>query len=50
MTLGVGGSTMETELGGMRSMREGASPIGDDELRARVAEAQSIIRQGVGSS
>ena len=45
MTLGVGGSTMEAELGRMRSMREGVAPIGDDELRARVAKAQSIMRR-----
>lgn len=48
MTLGVGGSTMEAEFNKMRSMREGVSPIGDDELRARVAKAQSIMRsQGI---
>ena len=45
MTLGVGGSTIEAELGRMRSMREGVAPIGDDELRARVAKAQSIMRR-----
>ena len=45
MTLGVGGSTIEAELGRMRSMREGVARIGDDELRARVAKAQSIMRR-----
>ncbi|MFI5014004.1 MAG: M24 family metallopeptidase [Hyphomicrobiales bacterium] len=44
MTLGVGGSTIEDELGRMGSMREGVSPIGDDERLRRVAKAQSIMR------
>jgi Xaa-Pro dipeptidase len=45
MTLGVGGSTAEAELANMRSMRESVARIGDDELRARIAKAQSIMRQ-----
>ena len=45
MTLGVGGSTAEAELAAMRSMRDGVAPIGADELKTRVAKAQSIMRQ-----
>ena len=48
MTLGVGGSTIEAELGRIQSMREGAVPIGADELKQRIAKAQSLMRaQGV---
>ena len=45
MTHGVGGSTIEEELGRMRSMREGAAPIGDEERRQRIAKAQSLMRE-----
>ncbi|MFI4995219.1 MAG: M24 family metallopeptidase [Hyphomicrobiales bacterium] len=44
MTLGVGGSTIEDELGRMRSMREGVLPIDVDERLRRIAKAQSIMR------
>src|SRR5215204_18518 len=44
MTLGVGGSTIEEELSRMTSMRERTLPIDDDELRARVAKAQALMR------
>jgi Xaa-Pro dipeptidase len=45
MTIGVGGSSAEEELARMTSMRGDAVPIGDDELRARVAKAQAIMRE-----
>jgi Xaa-Pro dipeptidase len=45
MTHGVGGSTIEEELGRMRSMREGAAPIDDEERRQRIAKAQSLMRE-----
>ena len=45
MTHGVGGSTIEEELGRMRPMREGVSPIGKEERLARIATAQAIMRQ-----
>jgi Xaa-Pro dipeptidase len=44
MTLGVGGSTIDAELGRLTSMRAGTVPIGDEELRARVEKAQAIMR------
>lgn len=44
MTLGVGGSTIEAEFARMRSFRAGAVPIGADELRARVAKLQGLMR------
>ncbi|WP_342361698.1 Xaa-Pro peptidase family protein [Terrarubrum flagellatum] len=44
MTKGVGGSTIAAELERMSSLRGGAQPIGADELRARVAKAQSVMR------
>ena len=48
MTLGVGGSTMTAELARMSSMRADATPIGADELRARIAKVQLEMRaQGV---
>jgi Xaa-Pro dipeptidase len=48
MTLGVGGSTMVAELERMRSRRAEATPIGADELRARIARVQEVMRaQGV---
>jgi Xaa-Pro dipeptidase len=45
MTQGVGGSTIEQELAGMRPMRDGVSPIGKEEHRRRIAKAQSIMRE-----
>jgi Xaa-Pro dipeptidase len=48
MTLGVGGSTMAAELARMGSRRAEATPIGADELRARIARVQQVMRaQGV---
>lgn len=46
MTIGVGGSTAEAELARMRSMTEDVAPIGTEELRARVARAQELMRAG----
>jgi Xaa-Pro dipeptidase len=45
MTNGVGGSTIEEELGRMRPMRDGVAPIGKEEYLQRVAKAQSVMRQ-----
>ncbi|HEY4192635.1 MAG TPA: Xaa-Pro peptidase family protein [Mesorhizobium sp.] len=45
MTLGVGGSTVEQELGKLRSMRDSVSPIGEEERAARLARAQAIMRK-----
>eukprot|EP01037_Dinobryon_pediforme_P002149 gene2149-2186_t len=48
MVLGVGGSTFEAELARMTNMAADAIPIGTDELQARVAKAQSLLRaQGI---
>jgi Xaa-Pro dipeptidase len=48
MTLGVGGSSIEQELGKLRSMRDSVSLIGDEERAGRVAKAQALMReQGV---
>jgi len=44
MTLGVGGSTMAAELGRIRSIRDEATPIADEERRRRIAKVQSIMR------
>ena len=44
MAVGVGGSTMETELARLESRRAAAQPIGDDERAARVRKAQAIMR------
>lgn len=45
MTVGVGGSTAETELARMESMTADVSPIGREELEARLARAQAFMRQ-----
>lgn len=45
MTNGVGGSTIERELGRMRSMRESIAPIDRQEYLQRIAQAQSIMRE-----
>jgi Xaa-Pro dipeptidase len=48
MVLGVGGSTFEAELARMTNMAADAVPIGTEELQARVAKAQSLLRaQGI---
>jgi Xaa-Pro dipeptidase len=48
MTIGVGGSTMEAELAKLSSVRGRVAPISDEELQARVAKAQALMRaQGV---
>lgn len=47
-TLGVGTSSMETELSAITSMREGVAPITNDERRARVEKARALMdAQGV---
>jgi Xaa-Pro dipeptidase len=45
MTIGVGGSTPEAELAKMESMTADVVPIGRDERLARVAKAQSQMRE-----
>jgi Xaa-Pro dipeptidase len=45
MTIGVGGSTPETELSAMTSMRGAVPPIGVEERLKRVARAQTIMRE-----
>jgi Xaa-Pro dipeptidase len=48
MTIGVGGSTAEAELGRMQPMREGIVPIDDAERMRRIEKAQRLMReQGV---
>lgn len=48
MVLGVGGSTFEAELARMEPMTAGVEPISTEELQARVAKAQSLLRaQGI---
>lgn len=48
MTIGVGGSTPESELGHMRDMAAGIREIGPDEWRERIERAQSMMRdQGI---
>lgn len=44
MTLGVGGSTAETELNRLSDMTTGLAPIGPDEYSARLKHAQQIMR------
>ena len=43
--LGVGGSTMAAELDRMQSVRAAATPIGVDELRARIARVQAKMQR-----
>ncbi len=43
MTTGVGGSTAETELAKLTSMRDGIAPITDAECAARIAKAQALM-------
>ena len=48
MTIGVGGSTQETELARMQAMRAGIVPIDDAERMRRIEKAQRLMReQGV---
>jgi Xaa-Pro dipeptidase len=44
MTVGVGGSTIEAELEGMSSMRDGVQPISSDERLHRIEKAQQLMR------
>ncbi|MBC7634662.1 MAG: aminopeptidase P family protein [Acetobacteraceae bacterium] len=44
MVVGVGGSSFAAELAAMSPMTGDAAPIGPDELRARVAQAQTHMR------
>ena len=45
MTLGVGGSSVERELGKLKSMRDSVSPIGRGERARRIARAQALMRE-----
>ena len=45
MTIGVGGSTPEKELGAMTSMRGDVPPIGVEERLKRIARAQATMRE-----
>lgn len=48
MTIGVGGSTAEVELAKLASMRGDVPAIADEDRRARIAQAQALMReQGV---
>ena len=44
MTAGVGGSTFEAELARMAPMTEAVQPIAAEELQARIAKAQRLMR------
>src|SRR5213075_3008739 len=45
MTVGVGGSTAETELAAIKNMRGDVPPFGVEERLQRIARAQSIMRE-----
>ncbi|MFC7049122.1 M24 family metallopeptidase [Emcibacter nanhaiensis] len=45
MTIGVGGSTAELELKKLADMTGGVSPISEKEYRARIAKAQSLMKE-----
>lgn len=45
MTVGVGGKTAEQALAGLENMMAGATPIGLDEHRQRIARAQARMRE-----
>ncbi|MGI4942166.1 MAG: M24 family metallopeptidase [Janthinobacterium lividum] len=45
MTAGVGGSTFKDELSRMAPMTDGAQSIAAEELKARIARAQHLMRQ-----
>ncbi|ATR22063.1 Xaa-Pro dipeptidase [Roseomonas mucosa] len=50
MVAGVGGSSFEAELARLVPMAEQVAPISTEELRARVAKAQALMReQGIGA-
>lgn len=50
MTIGVGHSNPERELAALQSMRDGIEPITRAEREARIARAQSLLReQGLGA-
>lgn len=44
MTIGVGGSTAEAELARLEDMTGDVAPIGIDEIKGRLAKAQSLMR------
>jgi Xaa-Pro dipeptidase len=46
MTIGVGGKTKEEALASLSNMTSGATPIGEDEYRGRIAKAQAHMRAG----
>jgi len=45
MSVGIGGSTAEKELAGLRSMTSGIRPIDTEEHLARIARAQDLMRR-----
>ena len=45
MTIGVGGSSRESELAAMSSLRAGAQPITDVELEKRMERARVLMRE-----
>lgn len=45
MTVGVGGKTAEQALAALENMMAGATPIGLDEHRQRIARAQAMMRE-----
>lgn len=50
MVAGVGGSSFEAELARLAPMAERVAPISTEELKARVAKAQALMReQGIGA-
>ncbi len=45
MTIGVGGSTAEKELAGLKNMRGSVPPVGVDERLKRIDKAQRLMRE-----
>jgi Xaa-Pro dipeptidase len=45
MTLGIGGTSAEAALAGLRPMLDGAAPIALPEYRERIARAQALMRE-----
>jgi Xaa-Pro dipeptidase len=45
MTIGVGGSSFEAELAGLKPMMDGIEPIAVSEFKARIAKAQALLRE-----
>src|SRR5579864_7968037 len=45
MNIGIGGSTAENELAQLHDMTAGTEPIQPDEYRARIANAQRLMRE-----